>query len=62
MPSEYVGSRTCATYIANPFLFQHIDLNTVTVEELAFKVPFDLKAERSDCELLFFPLASRIRG
>jgi hypothetical protein len=28
---------------------QHIDLNTVTVDDLAFKVPFDLKAERSDC-------------
>lgn len=61
MPSEYVGSRACATYIADPLLFQHIDLNTVTVEELAFKVPFDLKAERSDCELLLSPV-SRIEA
>jgi hypothetical protein len=38
---------------------QHIDLNTVTVDDLAFKVPFDLKAERSDCR---FPCgASRLQ-
>jgi protein arginine N-methyltransferase 1 len=36
-------------------------LNTVTVDELAFKVPFDLKAERSDCTG-FFHLSPRINA
>ncbi|KAI5449702.1 Nuclear SAM-dependent mono-and asymmetric methyltransferase [Naganishia albida] len=34
--------------VTKPCAVRHIDLNTVTVEDLAFKVPFDLKAERSD--------------
>jgi protein arginine N-methyltransferase 1 len=34
-----------------PCAVRHIDIRTVTKEELAFKVPFELKATRNDCEL-----------
>lgn len=37
--------------VSNPCAIRHIDIRTVTKEDLAFKVPFELKATRNDCKL-----------
>lgn len=36
--------------VSQPCAIRQIDIATVTKEELAFKVPFELKATRNDCE------------
>ena len=38
--------------VTNPCAIRHIDIKTVTKEDLAFKVPFELKATRNDCEFV----------
>lgn len=37
--------------VSNPCAIRHIDIRTVKKEDLTFKVPFELKATRNDCEL-----------
>ena len=44
---DCVELRAVAT---QPCAIRHIDIKTVTKEELSFKVPFELKATRNDCE------------
>lgn len=36
--------------MSNPCAIRHIDIRTVKKEDLSFKVPFELKATRNDCE------------
>ena len=38
--------------VSHPCAIKHIDIRTVQKEDLIFKVPFELKATRNDCELL----------
>lgn len=45
---DCVELRAVAT---NPCAIRHIDIRTVKKEDLAFDVPFKLKATRNDCKL-----------
>ena len=45
---DCVELRAVATH---PCAIKHIDIRTATKEDLTFKVPFELRATRNDCEL-----------
>lgn len=47
---DCVELRSVAT---QPCAIRHIDIKTVKKEDLSFKVPFELKATRNDCECDF---------
>ena len=38
-----------------PCAIKHIDIRTAKKEDLTFKVPYELKATRNDCELRIIP-------
>ncbi len=39
--------------VTQPCAIKHIDIRTVTKEDLTFDVPFELKATRNDCKVSF---------
>jgi protein arginine N-methyltransferase 1 len=54
---DCVELRAVAT---QPAAIKHIDIKTVKKEDLAFKVPFELKATRNDCEFSPANTVSRV--